>query len=62
MVNDVTEQDNTLLWTEHKQAALYLISNYNYVGFKYHEIRNAIEATILLLGLLLSMPLILSTQ
>lgn len=42
---------------ENPEGALYVISQYNSEGYKYHAIRNAIEVIVLLLILLFTMPL-----
>lgn len=42
---------------ENPEGALYVISNYNSVGFRKHAFRNAIEVALLLLILLITMPL-----
>ncbi len=43
---------------DNPEEALYIISNYNSEGFKYHAIRNAVEVGLILVILLMTMPLI----
>lgn len=43
--------------SENPEGALYIISNYNSEGYKYHAIRNAVEVILLLILLLYTMPL-----